>query len=41
MTLQQLLNEVYCLGFEDIGQIDDNFIAVCKYIDSVVKDLIG
>lgn len=26
MTLQQLLNEVYCLGFEDIGQIDDNFI---------------
>ena len=23
------------------SQIDDNFIAVCKYIDSVVKDLIG
>lgn len=26
MTLQQLLNEVYCLGFEDEGELNDSFI---------------
>ena len=41
MTLNQLLSEVYALGFEDAGELDENFVfSVRRALKMIFTELV-